>query len=170
MSYWKRKFNFVPIVMFVFAVIITIQFFMLYPKKTIVLQRTKYDVILDYTKSKKITSMIMKYSYDPLLMCALIKIESNYKTKAMSKTGDYGLCQLNKKFYSMYSERELLDIETNIRLGAEHLNMCLVETDYNRVLSLAYYNAGEPKVNNYNSGKSTYEYIEKTMNEMELVK
>ena len=62
---------------------------------------------------------------DPLLVLAIIKVESNGRATAISPTHDYGLMQLhvsgttNPKFRT--SPRRLLDPRRNIRIGIRAL-------------------------------------------------
>jgi hypothetical protein len=64
---------------------------------------------------------------DPLLVVAIIQIESRFKATAKSKTADYGLMQVHvsKTTYKRYLGREhlLLEPARNIRLGVRLLKI-----------------------------------------------
>ena len=70
-------------------------------------------------------SLVLFYSaqnaIDPNLVLAVMKNESNYQVNAMSSTGDVGLLQLNVRSFPGYTIQELLDPETNIKLGTKYL-------------------------------------------------
>lgn len=73
-----------------------------------------------------IFSLILKYSsmynIDPLLVVSVIETESSFNYKAISPGFDSGLFQLNPKSFPNYTKKQLLNPETNIRLGIEFLS------------------------------------------------
>lgn len=72
-----------------------------------------------------IISLILQYSslygIDPLLALSVAKAESGFNPSAVSTTGDYGVFQLNRSSFKGYSREELLDPETNVKLGIKYL-------------------------------------------------
>lgn len=123
-----------------------------------------------------IISLIMTYSQmygvDPQIVFAVIGVESSFRANAISHTGDYGLMQLNKKVYYNYSVEQLLDPETNIKLGIKHLALAKQASKHKGEFSwLTFYNCG------YKSNDFKYpnlhpyvKKIKKKMKEFEQVK
>ncbi len=110
---------------------------------------TKYsEYVYDYANSNEI---------DPLLIFAVIKTESNFKEKTVSRSGAIGLMQLMentaeeqaKKSNLLYSKEKLYEPEYNIRLGTEYFASLLKMYDNNYILAFAAYNAGIGNVNNW---------------------
>lgn len=59
-----------------------------------------------------------KHNLDPKLVAAVIKVESGWRTDAMSRTGDHGLMQLNPRFFADVRE---MTVNENIKAGIKHL-------------------------------------------------
>lgn len=96
-----------------------------------------------------------RYGLDPLLVTALIKVESNFLEKALSNKGAVGLMQLMP--YTAYeTARELgykkpekLTLDNprvNIQLGTYYLSKLNKNFNGNLILTIAAYNAGKNKV------------------------
>lgn len=86
------------------------------------------------------------YGIDPRLVLAVIEVESNYETNAVSPKGATGLMQLmpqTARRYGMQSVSELLDPRKNIQWGVQHLKELLDQYDGQWALALAAYNAGK---------------------------
>ena len=71
---------------------------------------------------KKIVSeMCEKYKVEENLVLAVIQVESNFKADVVSKTGDYGLMQINKcnheYFKKLLGVTDFLDPRQNIEVG-----------------------------------------------------
>lgn len=86
---------------------------------------------------------------DPLLLDALIGIESGYSPRAVSPRGALGLMQLMPQTAKQYGVTDPFDPNQNIGAGARHLRMLLDRFDQNTSLALAAYNAGEAAVWRY---------------------
>ena len=85
----------------------------------------------------------------PLLVRALIQVESNYQTRARSPKGAMGLMQLMPSTARVYRVRNPFDPRTNIEAGIKHLKSLIDR--FGRVeLGLAAYNAGEGAVTKFN--------------------
>ena len=80
-----------------------------------------------------------RYGIAPELLEYLIEAESSGRADARSETGDIGLCQINLR-YSRYTERQLLEPETNIRAAAEILSGLFEKYDIEGLMA---YNTGE---------------------------
>jgi soluble lytic murein transglycosylase len=93
-----------------------------------------------------------EYKFDPLLIMALVKVESNFASKARSHRGAIGLMQLlpstaeemaqdlNMK---AFTHDDLERPEINILLGYHYLARLRKETNNNIIEMLAAYNAGK---------------------------
>lgn len=73
----------------------------------------------------QIVALIIKLSassqLDVSTVLAVAQVESNFNIKAQSPGGDLGLFQLNPKAFPKYTKKQLLNPETNVRLGIAHL-------------------------------------------------
>lgn len=94
---------------------------------------------------------------DPLLVAAVIRTESSWKTGAVSSVGATGLMQImpdtgkwiaSKNDWE-YSDDKLTDGPYNIRLGSWYVAYLLERFEGNQTLALAAYNAGENNVNKW---------------------
>ena len=106
-----------------------------------VLESTPYGEI--------IAAMSEAHGVDPLLVRALIQVESNYQTAARSRKGAMGLMQLMPSTARDYNVRNPFDPRANIEAGIKHLKSLIDR--FGRVeLGLAAYNAGEGAVTKFN--------------------
>jgi soluble lytic murein transglycosylase len=94
-------------------------------------------------------------SVDPFLAAAIIREESQYDARALSRVGAIGLMQvmpataqsLARKLGGPAIVREaLFDQETNIRMGVRYLEQLLQQFSGNLIYAVAAYNAGPPIV------------------------
>ena len=85
---------------------------------------------------------------DPLLVHAVIQVESGYNQYAISHAGAQGLMQLMPATARSLGVRNSFDVEENIRAGVRHLKD-LKETFKDDRLALAAYNAGAGAVDKY---------------------
>lgn len=93
-----------------------------------------------------------KYGVDPELVEALIAVESNFNTNAISPKGARGLMQLmpaTAKRYGMKSEQDLHIPSKNIDMGVRHLKDLLNLHNGQVSLAIASYNAGLAAVSKY---------------------
>ena len=109
---------------------------------------------------------------DPLFVAAIIREESQYDRRAVSRVGAIGLMQVMPTTANAVAQRhrlpsvereDLFDQETNIRIGARYVEQLLQAFSGNLVQTIAAYNAGPTAVENWvaaNRGRSEEEFVE----------
>ena len=120
---------------------------------------TRYD--------RLIREISQKHGMNPALVKAVIKAESDFNPRAVSKKGARGLMQLmpktmkDLKVYDPFHPRE------NIDGGVRHLKKLFKRFDNSVALSLAAYNAGVKAVERYDDippYQETQHYVKKVLN------
>ncbi len=100
--------------------------------------------------SESITSLIAhsaaQYGLDPALLWAVIKVESNFNSEAVSSKGAIGLMQLMPLTAAALHVLDPFDPKDNIRAGAALLRRLLNRFDGDLSLALAAYHVGEARV------------------------
>lgn len=108
-----------------------------------------------YEIAKNIYEISLKYKFNPFLICALIKVESDFKTDSISDSNAYGLCQVSRLLAKELAknlgiewdgaEKTLFCPEKNIMIGTHYLSM--LYNDFGEIkLALTAYNYGPFKV------------------------
>lgn len=101
-----------------------------------------------------------KNNLDPYLVASLIRQESEFNPNAVSYAGAYGLMQLLPRVGRAMARQEglrnfrtfqLLDPETNIRLGTRYLRQMIDQFGGVTAYALAAYNAGGDRVTQWES-------------------
>jgi soluble lytic murein transglycosylase-like protein len=87
-----------------------------------------------------------KYSVDPDIVRAVIKVESNFNSHAVSPKGAQGLMQLMPQTARLLGVADPFEPESNIHGGVLYLSRLLDTLNGDLVLSLAAYNAGLERV------------------------
>ena len=103
-------------------------------------EETPYDEI--------IAAVSEAHGVDPLLVRALIQVESNYKPRAKSPRGAMGLMQLMPSTAKEYNVRNPFDPRANIEAGIKRLKILIDR--WGTEVALAAYNAGEGAVTKFN--------------------
>jgi hypothetical protein len=107
------------------------------------------QALLDSTPyGELISAMSQANGVDPLLVRALIQVESNYKPGAKSSKGAMGLMQLMPQTAREYNVRNPYDPKTNVEAGIKKLKSLIDK--WGVELALAAYNAGEGAVQRFN--------------------
>ncbi len=105
-----------------------------------------------------------QYSIDPDLVVAVIRTESCFDRKAVSRVGARGLMQLMPATAKHLGVKDSFDAEQNIKGGVKYLREMLDTFDQDQKLALAAYNAGPGAVTKYKGippYKETQNYVKK---------
>lgn len=104
-------------------------------------RRSAYDGIID--------RHAVRYGVDPVLVRAVIQVESDFNPRCVSRKGARGLMQLIPETARRYGVRNVFEPEDNIRGGVRYLADLLEMFHGDLSRSLAAYNAGENAVLRY---------------------
>lgn len=104
------------------------------------------------TYSEYVMRYAEEYQVDPLLVFAVIKVESNFNENVVSNKNAKGAMQLMDTTAKevaidimsdeVFSSDMLFDVETNIKLGTKYLSKLLEKYNKNYYVAVAAYNAG----------------------------
>jgi len=104
-----------------------------------------------------------KNGLDPYMVASLIRQESEFNASAISYANAWGLMQLlpsvgkamaRQEGIRHFKETDLLDPETNIRLGTRYLKQLMSEFNGQPEFAFAAYNAGDFRVTDWRSAGS----------------
>ena len=101
-------------------------------------------------------------SLPPQLIHSVIKVESNYDPKAVSRRGAQGLMQLTPAISAQFGVMDAFDPAENVKGGAKYLRYLAGQYNGDWVRTLAAYNAGENAVARYGGVPpydETYNYL-----------
>jgi soluble lytic murein transglycosylase-like protein len=111
-----------------------------------------------------ITAAAEAHGVNPMLVKALIQVESGYRPRARSPKGAMGLMQLMPSTAREYKVRNPYDPKANIEAGIKHLKSLIDRMGVD--LALAAYNAGEGAVKKFNGippYRETRNYVSKIL-------
>ncbi|HOP74836.1 MAG TPA: lytic transglycosylase domain-containing protein [Bacillota bacterium] len=129
---------------------------------------------------REINRYALKEKLDPMLVFAIIKAESNFNPRAVSKAGARGLMQIMPSVWQEYSKSQctgthsnlkvcsedcIYEIAPNIEVGVKYFRKLLDRYDGRIDLALEAYNAGLSNVQSDSEPKfkETRSYIQKTL-------
>jgi soluble lytic murein transglycosylase len=118
----------------------------------------KYDGIIQKASNK--------FGLSFSLLKAIIKVESDFDSRAVSKKGALGLMQIMPQNLRALNVREPYDPKDNIMGGARYFKSLVERFEGKLPLALAAYNAGPTVVDKYRNIppiKETEEYVKKVM-------
>ena len=122
------------------------------------LNQQRYTPIID--------KIAKRYRLDRALIHAVVRAESSYNPKAVSRAGAVGLMQLMPGTAKRYGVRDRYNPTQNVSGGVRYLRDLLVQFD-DVVLALAAYNAGENAVIKYGNKIPPYDetqrYVRKVL-------
>lgn len=113
-----------------------------------------------------IEELAEKHDIDPILVKAIIKVESNYNPNAVSPKGAQGIMQLMPQTAARFNVNDVFDPKENIEGGMKYLKFLMERYSGRFDLILAAYNAGEDAVDKYGGVppyRETIEYILKVL-------
>jgi len=124
------------------------------------------DVLESTPYGEIIAAVSEAHGVDPMLVRALIQVESNYRPRARSPKGAMGLMQLMPSTAREYKVRNPFDPKANIEAGIKHLKSLIDRFAGKVELGLAAYNAGEGAVKKFNGVppyRETRNYVSKIL-------
>ncbi len=119
------------------------------------------------TIDSHITEAATRYAVSKDLVVAVIEVESQFNTRAVSHRGAQGLMQLMPATAASLGVRDAFDPRDNIEGGVRHLRWLMDRFDHDVPTVLAAYNAGEKVVlKNQRVPRETREYVKRVMRRM----
>ncbi len=107
-----------------------------------------------------------RHQLHPALVRAVIKAESDFDPRAVSRAGAIGLMQLMPQTAVRMDVRDMYDPDDNVGGGTKYLRLLLDRFHGNLPLALAAYNAGENAVERYQAlppFDETRQYVRKVL-------
>ena len=107
-----------------------------------------------------------EFGVDSRLLKAMIKAESDFDPRAISKKGAMGLMQIMPENFEMLNLRNPFDPWENIKAGARYFKALHERFNGKLALSLAAYNAGPTAVDRYKTippFQETEEYVRRVL-------
>src|SRR5213593_4509082 len=96
--------------------------------------------------SQEIAEAATRYAVPERLIWAVIRVESGFDHRAVSRRGARGLMQLMPRTAKLLGVRDSFDPRQNIDAGTRHLRAMIERFPYDLRLAIAAYNAGEKAV------------------------
>jgi hypothetical protein len=115
---------------------------------------------------KEINEAAERYGVPVKLVSAVIRAESGFNPRAVSRSGAQGLMQLMPTTASILGVRNSFDPRENIDGGVRHLRGLIDRYPHSLPLAIAAYNAGERAVNQYKGippYPETQDYVTKVL-------
>lgn len=98
-----------------------------------------------------------RYHLDPDLVNSVIRAESGFNPKAVSRKGAAGLMQLEPETAAQLGVADPFDPSANVDGGTRYLRELLVRYNFDLIKALAAYNAGPQRVEQYHGVPPYYE-------------
>ena len=131
-------------------------------------KRILFNANIDVTKyDELITNAANKFKLDSALIKAIIKAESNFNHRAVSRVGAQGLMQLMPSTATALNVDDSFHPEKNIEGGARYMRYLINTYKGDLTLALAAYNAGEKAIAKYNYNvppyRETQNYVKRVL-------
>ena len=97
-----------------------------------------------------------QYGVDADLITSVIAVESNFDPKAVSRKNARGLMQLLPETAARFGVKDIFDPQDNINAGTRYLRELLLKYNNDLALTLAAYNAGPDRVEQYGHNVPPY--------------
>ncbi len=113
-----------------------------------------------------INSACYRHGVDPALVHALVKVESDFNPRALSRKGAIGLMQLMPQTAIDLNVRNVFSPDENIDGGVKYLRYLLDRYEGNLSLALAAYNSGETAVQKWGTVppfRETQDYVQRIL-------
>jgi len=108
------------------------------------------SVALDHSELRQLVNRVsLEHGVDPKLVDALVRVESSYDPRAVSRKGAMGLMQLMPDTADRLQVEDPFDPEQNVRAGVKEFSRLVDRYAGSLQLALAAYNAGEGAVARY---------------------
>ena len=98
-----------------------------------------------------------RHQIDPDFINSVIRAESGFNSRAVSRKGAQGLMQLMPQTASQLGVANSFDPNANVEGGTKYLRELLEKYNYDVVKTLAAYNAGPKRVDQYHGAPPYYE-------------
>lgn len=116
-----------------------------------------------------VLSACSRYSIDPDIVFSLIRAESDFDPKAVSRKGAQGLMQLMPQTAAKLGVGNPMDAAANVDGGTRYLQSLLQQYHYDLTKALAAYNAGPARVEQYHGVppyRETITYINRVVRDL----
>lgn len=117
------------------------------PPKPVMVEAKKPQVVVDIPTA--VASASDKHGIDADLLYSVIRAESGFNTHAVSNKGAQGLMQLMPGTAAKLGVTDAFDTSANVEAGTRYLRELLNRYHYDLAKSLAAYNAGPQRVDQY---------------------
>jgi transglycosylase-like protein with SLT domain len=121
------------------------------------------------TLEEIVLSACGRYGIDPDIIYSLIRAESDFDPKAVSRKGAQGLMQLMPKTAAQLGVQNPMDAAANVEGGTRYLQSLLQQYHYDLTKALAAYNAGPERVDQYHGVppyRETITYINRIVRDL----
>lgn len=118
------------------------------------------------TYANVIDDAARRHEVDPVLLTAMVHVESAFDPRAVSPKGAQGLLQLMPATADRFGVRDPFNPRQNVEGGAAYLSWLMERFDGQIELALAGYNAGEGNVDRYRGippYPETVDYVQRVM-------